>query len=320
MRTAVIADDSPTMRRIVTRVLEAAHWRVVVAEDGVQALQAVFAEQPDVVVLDVQMPRLSGWVTTRILKEDWATSDLPVLLLTSLDAASDRYWGDKAGGDRYLTKDFQPAELAEAVDELVHARPRGKFRADPVVLSDDDVLEKTTEVLDRALFQTSLAADVTAVSSTTHGFEATVAALLDVLSRVVDHHLAGVVLREESGAWLTVAHDVSQEHFRSFLQRAGEALECDPAQIEARVSDPHGHLGADDDADLATFLSMPLRGYGGAVIGVLALSSSRDEAFGESALTTLRLVEGPAALVVDAARLTERRLAAPAPVPAVVPV
>ena len=61
----MIADDSPTLRRIVGTVLERAGYTVVTAEDGVEAVQAVFAHQPDAVILDVQMPRVSGYVAAR---------------------------------------------------------------------------------------------------------------------------------------------------------------------------------------------------------------------------------------------------------------
>jgi len=70
-----------------------------------------------------------------------------------------------------------------------------------------------------------------------------------------------------------------------------------------RVADARGLLGADEDAGMATFLSMPLKARG-RIVGVLALSSSRKSAFGETSLTTLRLVEHPAALVIDNARLS----------------
>jgi twitching motility two-component system response regulator PilH len=119
MPTVVIADDSPTLRRIVSSVLTRAGYDVVVAEDGVLAVQAVFRTQPDAVVLDIQMPRVSGYVAARVLKDDWQTADIPVVLLTSLDAASDRYWGSQTGADRYLTKDFAAPELAAAVAEVL---------------------------------------------------------------------------------------------------------------------------------------------------------------------------------------------------------
>ncbi len=317
----VIADDSATMRRIVTTVLEKDGHEVVQAEDGLSAVQAVFATQQDVVVMDVQMPRLSGYIAARLLREDWATADIPIVLLTSLDAAADRYWGGMSGAARYLTKDFEPGELSACVADVAadaeKARGgRDRLRPDVVELSDDDVLEKTCDVLDRTLFQTSVAGEVTALAATVHGFEQTVAALLDVVGRVVDHHLAGVVLLEERSAYLAVGHEVSQRHYADFISRAAEVVaqtggvDFPVGALEARVVDPEGRLGADDEADLATFLSMPLRGHGGQLVGVLALSSSFEDAFGDSSLTTLRLIEGPAALVVDNARLSSRQGAA----------
>src|SRR3954468_21799742 len=119
MATIVIADDSPTLRRIVSSVLTRDGHEVVQAEDGVEAVQAVFRTQPDVVILDVQMPRVSGYVAARLLKDDWQTADIPVILLTSLDAASDRYWGAQTGADRYLTKDFEAPDLTGAVAEVI---------------------------------------------------------------------------------------------------------------------------------------------------------------------------------------------------------
>lgn len=319
MPIVVIADDSATMRRLVSGLLQRAGYDVVATEDGVAAVQAVFRNQPDAVVMDVQMPRLNGYVAARLLKEDWATTDIPVTLLTSLDAASDKYWGGKTGADRYLTKDFEAGELVATISALIaeQAAARGgrdRLRPDPVELGDDDVLERTVDVLDRTLFQTSLAADITGLAAVTVEFEQTVAGVLDVVGRVVDLHLAGVVLVEERSAYLSVVHEVSQGHYADFLVRAAEVLSASigadfPANaLQVRVADPEGLLGADDDLGLTTFLSMPLRGHGGRVIGVLALSSSYGDAFGDAALTTLRLLESPAGLVVDNARMVAERL------------
>jgi GAF domain-containing protein len=73
------------------------------------------------------------------------------------------------------------------------------------------------------------------------------------------------------------------------------------ADLLARVADPEGHLGAEDEGEMATFLSMPLKA-GGRMIGVLALSSARTNAFGETSLNTLRLVSSPAGIVIANAR------------------
>src|SRR5437763_7651560 len=166
MPTVVSADDSPTLRRIGSSVLTRDGFDVVQAEDGVQAVQAVLRTMPDAVVLDVQMPRVSGYVTARLLKDDWQTADIPVVLLTSLDAASDRYWGAHAGADRYLTKDFEAPQLVEAVRETIAAGAaarggRAALRPEPVELSADDVMSRVCDLLDRKLFETPGAAAVT---------------------------------------------------------------------------------------------------------------------------------------------------------------
>jgi twitching motility two-component system response regulator PilH len=314
MPTVVIADDSPTLRRILTSVLTKEGFEIVLAEDGVSTVQQVFRTMPDVVVLDVQMPRVSGYVAARLLKDDWQTADIPIILLTSLDAASDRYWGVQTGAERYFTKDFEAPQLVAAVHEVMDAanaalKGRRIMRADPVELSDDDVLSRVCDLLDRKLFETSVAAEVTSLAATTHGFEETVAGVLEVLRRFVEYDLASVLLLEERTAYVAVAQETSQVQYSGMLNAAVDALSAvsdstiSVADLELRLADPGGFLGDEDDRGMATFLSMPLKGHGGAVIGLIALSSAVKNAFGETALSTLRLVDGPAALVIDNARL-----------------
>ncbi|MEO8106564.1 MAG: response regulator [Actinomycetes bacterium] len=312
MPTVVIADDSPTLRRIVSTVLEREGYTVVQAEDGVEAVQLVFRHMPDAIVLDVQMPRVSGYVTARLLKDDWRTADIPILLLTSLDAASDRYWGAQAGADRFLTKDFEAPQLVEAVHEVLSAADaarggRPPLRPDPVDMQDDDVFGSVSDLLDRKLFESSIAAEVTQIASGVHGFEETIAEVLDVLSRVVDYDLASVLMLDDRSTYIRVSRETSQQQYAEFFDALADAatdstgVDVAVGDLQARVADPEGYLGAEDEGEMATFLSMPLKA-GGRMIGVLALSSARANAFGETSLNTLRLVSSPAGIVVANAR------------------
>lgn len=312
MPTVLIADDSPTLRRIVSTVLERAGYEVVMAEDGVEAVQGVFRTQPDAVILDVQMPRLSGYVAARLLKDDWQTAEIPIVLLTSLDAASDRYWGKQTGADTFLTKDFEAPELVAAIadaigraDEARGGRP--PLRPDPVELSDDEVMARVSELLDRKLFEASVAAEVTQIAADVHGFEETVAAVLGLLGRIVDYDLAAVCMLDDRLTYLTVAREASHQQYAEFFGAIADAatqVTGVPLMVHdlvPRVADPHGYLGQDDEGRMATFLSMPLRA-GGRVVGCLALSSATKNAFGEASLNTLRLVEQPTAVVISNAR------------------
>jgi len=312
MPTVVIADDSPTLRRIVSTVLEREGYTVVPAEDGVQAVQAVFRSMPDAVVLDVQMPRVSGYVAARLLKDDWRTADIPILLLTSLDAASDRYWGAQVGADRFLTKDFEAPELVEAIHEVLSKADvarggRPPLRADPVEMQDDDVFGSISDLLDRKLFESSIAAEVTGIASEVRGFEETIAEVLDVLSQVVDYDLAAVLMLDDRSTYIRVARATAQQQYAEFFEAIADAASDSTGQqvvvadLLARVADPEGNLGAEDEGEMATFLSMPLKA-GGRMVGVLALSSARANAFGETSLNTLRLVSSPAGIVIANAR------------------
>lgn len=313
-RTVVIADDSPVLRRIVSSVLAGAGYRVVTAVDGLDAVQAVFRTQPDAVVLDVQMPRLSGYVAARLLSEDWQTAHIPVVMLTSLDSATDRYWGTQTGASAYLTKDFTPSALVAAIEA---AGPLPALRPDEVELSEEEVMSRVADLLDRKLFETSVAAAVTEIAASTSGLEPAVGRLLELLAQVVDYDLAGVLLVEERAAYLSVARPCAPAQYQAFLTAAAEAVgtaagaELAASELTVRVCDPQRHLDPDafeeGEGPMATFLSMPLRGHGGEVIGLLALSSASGHAFGETALSTLRLVEGPAAVVVDNARMAGAR-------------
>jgi CheY-like chemotaxis protein len=313
MPTVLIADDSPTLRRIVSSVLQRDGFDVVFAEDGVQAVQAVFREQPDAVIIDVQMPRLSGYVAARLLKDDWQTGEIPVVILTSLDAASDRYWGAQTGADRFLTKDFEAPELVAAVRDVIRAADerrggRPPLRSEPVELGDDEVLARVSELLDRKLFEASVSAEVTHIAADVRGFEETVAAVLSVVGRVVDYDLAAVCMLDDRATYLTVVKECSQRQYTEFFGAIADAatqVTGTPVMVKdlvPRVSDKNGLLGLDDEGRMSTFLSMPLRA-GGRVVGCLALSSATKNAFGEASLNTLRLVEQPAAVVISNARL-----------------
>ena len=326
MARIVIADDSPTLRRIVTSVLTKEGHEVVAVEDGIGAVQAVFAHQPDAVVLDVQMPRVSGFIAARLLKDDWQTADIPVVMLTSLDAASDRYWAGQAGVDRYLTKDFEAPELSGTIDEVLLSATaarggRPRLAPEPLELAEDDVLSRVCDLLDRKLFESSVAQAVTAIAATAHGLEATVAALLGVLNRFVGFDLAAVLLGAERSAYVAVGKPTATSHYQEFLERSADGLSSyageviPPTAMSLRVAQAGGGIVEDPDElpagaeqeRMATFLSMPLRGHGGAVVGVLALSSAVKNAFGETTLSTLKLIEGPAAIVIDNARLAGAR-------------
>ena len=117
-RVLVIDDEAPI--RLLCRVnLEAEGMEVLEAGDGQSGLEAAQRELPDVVLLDVMMPGLDGWRVAEQLLDSDATASIPIVFLTARAELRDRVRGIDLGGVEYLTKPFNPVELAPLVRELV---------------------------------------------------------------------------------------------------------------------------------------------------------------------------------------------------------
>jgi putative two-component system response regulator len=139
----LVADDEPANIELVTRLVKRLGCDVVTAADGQAALDAVHSEHPDLIVLDVNMPRLNGFDVCRSLKYDPSTRLLPVVLITALSGAEDRVRGIDAGADAFLTKPFVPAELSAQVRSLVQQKhyTDGLDSAESVLLSLARIIE-----------------------------------------------------------------------------------------------------------------------------------------------------------------------------------
>lgn len=119
MRTVLVVEDSVTQREMITDLLKGSGLNVTVAEDGVEALEKIQGSCPDLVVLDIVMPRMNGYEVCRRLKADPITQNVPIVMCSSKGEEFDRYWGMKQGADAYIAKPFQPTELVGTVKQLL---------------------------------------------------------------------------------------------------------------------------------------------------------------------------------------------------------
>ena len=115
----LVADDDVDIRELVEFKLSTLGHDVVAVADGAAAIEACQAERPDLAVLDVMMPGVSGLDAIRAIRADPALADLPVILLTARAQESDVETGFDSGADDYITKPFSPRELASRVQALL---------------------------------------------------------------------------------------------------------------------------------------------------------------------------------------------------------
>jgi twitching motility two-component system response regulator PilG len=119
----LVIDDSNTIRRSAELYLRQAGFDVVLAEDGFDALAKIADHQPRVIFVDIMMPRLDGYQTCALIKQNPHLKATPVIMLSSKDGVFDRARGRLAGSDRYLTKPFTREALVQTVQEYVKASP-----------------------------------------------------------------------------------------------------------------------------------------------------------------------------------------------------
>lgn len=118
----VLIDDSNTIRRSGEIFLSQAGCQVVLAEDGFEGLSKVVDTKPDVVFVDVMMPRLDGYQTCALIKNNPEFKDTPVVMLTSKDSLFDRARGQLVGSNQYLTKPFSKKSLIDAVIAQIQSK------------------------------------------------------------------------------------------------------------------------------------------------------------------------------------------------------
>jgi twitching motility two-component system response regulator PilG len=124
----LVVDDSPTVRKIVQVTLQRERIEVVTASDGLSALAAVADTQPDLILLDIMLPRMDGYNICQVVRKSMAYRDLPIIMLSGKDGLFDKMRGKLAGSTEYITKPFDSSELVQTVKRYLDT-PEARERA-----------------------------------------------------------------------------------------------------------------------------------------------------------------------------------------------
>lgn len=307
----LVADDSPVIRTAVSVILDDAGYDVVTAEDGIETIQKFYSERPDLLVLDIQMPNMTGYMAARLLKEDWSVAHVPILILTAHDSAEDRYWAEKSGADGYLTKEtlgedllpaIKSASVSKALSEL-----SGSEEPDRLDLGQVDVLARVTAMLDRKLFETTIVNDIVTMATRAMDLRSTLTELMVILRRFVTFDAVAISLATEKITAVRLDRAVAELDLDAFVQQASMEL-VQRASVEYGFGDLAiwrcDTLELDDSAALdrgwASVFAIELR-IRGDLLGTLTVASARPNAFSPQTARTLRTVEYPLATVIDSA-------------------
>lgn len=116
----MVVDDSVTIRRTAETLLKREGFTVITADDGFEALSKIVDSHPDIIFLDIMMPRLDGYQTCSVIKSNRTFKTTPVIMLSSKDGIFDKARGKLVGSEQFVTKPFTREDLLEAIQQHVH--------------------------------------------------------------------------------------------------------------------------------------------------------------------------------------------------------
>jgi two-component system alkaline phosphatase synthesis response regulator PhoP len=116
----LIVDDEDGIVKLVKMYLEHNHYGVITANDGQEGLDKAKSDKPDLIILDLMLPKINGYKVCGLLKKDSRYSKIPVILFTAKTQEKDVKLGQEVGADAYLTKPFEPEVLLSKIDELIN--------------------------------------------------------------------------------------------------------------------------------------------------------------------------------------------------------
>ena len=309
----LIADDSALVLRMIEKMLVGAGYDVVTAHDGLEAIEKAVLEDVRLIILDVMMPRMTGYQACRLLKTDPLTRDLPVVILTSRDQAGDRFWGLETGADYYITKDSEPHRILDLVKNVIgtdaeapRPRPAGGQR------SNVDILSRVNELLDRKLYEATILSEIGRVARNLVHTDETFTSVMGLVARVVDftvgamafvegdeldvvlmvHRHAGPAVIEEAKARLLEA--VARE-------RKGAAL----SRVQARLFAPATASGGPEEHALGGFAAFPVV-TNERLVGLLALGGKSIARLAPESAGFLDQVANQSYIVMENSRLFDR--------------
>ncbi len=122
MSKILVVEDSKTQREMIANLLHNNQFEVVTANNGVEALSQAELLHPDLVILDIIMPKMNGYELCRKLRDNPDTWDINIIMCSSKSTMVDRHWGLRQGANAYISKPFPPEDLVDTVKELLKSK------------------------------------------------------------------------------------------------------------------------------------------------------------------------------------------------------
>ena len=190
----LVVDDSPFIHELVRDILSEAGYEVERAMNGHEAMVSIGQNPPDLVLLDIIMPEMSGYQVCRLIRSDKRLMDLPVVMMTAKDTQKDRFWGLEVGADAYITKPLEKSELLSTIAELLEEVRAPATPVSEAELTTETLKGRADDILERKLLELTIINETGKLYSFLDRPTVLVQNALKLISQVIDYDLGAVIL------------------------------------------------------------------------------------------------------------------------------
>jgi len=313
----LVVDDSPFILELVKDVLTKSGYRVDRATNGHEAMLAIGEDPPDLVLLDIIMPEMSGYQVCRLIRGDERLKSLPIVMMTAKDTQKDRFWGMEVGADAYITKPIEEQSLLETIDSLLREEREPIRPVSPEELTSETLKGRADDILERKLLELTIITETGKLFTYLDRPDALLTNVLGLICRVVDYDLGAifVVLPGMSNKFVALRYrnealKVSKKALiktgTETLAAAWEVEVADIANLDTKLFEESELKRDVSRKAVASDLEVVLRSTRG-VLGTIRLFSSRKEFFIPDDRTLVEMIASQLSILLDNVQLLQDR-------------
>ncbi len=303
----LVVDDSATQLIMYKMALTKAGYRVITAKNGVEGVNLVETENPDLIVSDIIMPELNGYQFCRLVKDDPSRAHIPIILLTSLGQQQDRFWGIEAGANSFVTKSVDTAELLKEVERLIvqQAGPAVPEFAEKeeegyevtAEGAEESVKSKINRILERLLYESTVSNRMRDLSRFAYNRMEMVQKFFELFSQIIEYD--GAALSFFVKDQVQIYTDVQKGVNEKFLEEARTTVlekEFNPQYVRLCLSADvqmeifnRDRLSATGPSQIRSSLIIPLKDEE-SVVGSIGIFTHESLAYNRDIVKIVQLI------------------------------
>jgi signal transduction histidine kinase/DNA-binding NarL/FixJ family response regulator len=313
----LVVDDSPFILELVKDILVRGGYEVDRAMNGHEAMLAIGEKLPDLVLLDIIMPEMSGYQVCRLIRSDERLKALPVVMMTAKDTQKDRFWGLEVGADAYITKPIEEQSLLETIAPLLKEKREPIKPVSPEELTSETLKGRADDLLERKLLEMTIINETGKLFTYLDRPDALLQNVLMLICQVVDYDLGAIFVAlpgaDEKLVAIRYRNEPLKVSKKSVINNGSQMLAAERGvevsaigALEIRLIEESELAGDGPRKPAASDLTITLRSSSGA-FGSIVLYSSRKDFFIADDMVLVEMIASQLSVLLDNVQLLQER-------------